>query len=218
MHLKSILASQAIRFYTDAEALAERRSPIPLIRGLQDRYGFVQVPASVAELDFTKGVSFFRGYYKGEIIEKLQIYQNGLLCEAVADNSICDEFLSEVLNWATTEHKIPVSETGVKAYLSQIEVTSDVDIGKVFKVGHIGTLLAATLKGYGQPAGSYAVNGIRMHYDSMTMPVPRAPEFVFERRAGEVYSSDVYFSSAPLRTKDHMHALSEFEKHVREMQ
>jgi hypothetical protein len=40
---------------------------------------------------------------------------------------------------------------------------------------------------------------------------PHAPEFVFERRAGEAYSSNVYFSSAPLQTKDHLKLLDSLE-------
>jgi hypothetical protein len=88
MQAKSILMSQAIRFYANAEPIAERRSPVPLIRGLQDMYGFVQVPLTISDLDFTKGVTFLRGYYKGNIIDKLQIYENGLLCEAATDNSV----------------------------------------------------------------------------------------------------------------------------------
>lgn len=83
MDLKSILTSQAIRFYEAAEPVAERRSPVPLIREIQDRYGFVQVPLTVADLDFSKGVTFLRGYFKGSIIDKLQVYENGVLCEGI---------------------------------------------------------------------------------------------------------------------------------------
>jgi hypothetical protein len=213
MQLKSILTSQAIRFFADAERIAEHRSPVPMIRGLQDRYGFVEVPLTVAELDFTKGVTFLRGYYNDSIIEKLQIYENGLLCEAKADNSIADDFMGEILNWAATEHKIPVKETGVKAFVSQLEVITSIDLGAVFpKINAIGGLLAQALKSYGQPVPNYAISGIKMHYDSAATPVPRPPEFVFERRAGQSYSANEFFSSAPLRTKDHMYILGEIEK------
>jgi hypothetical protein len=51
-----------------------------------------------------------------------------------------------------------------------------------------------------------------MHYDSAAMPVPRPPEFSFERRAGVIYASNEYFSSAPLRTADHIRILHELEK------
>jgi hypothetical protein len=213
MELANILMSQAIRFFADAGPVTERRSPVPLIKDLQDKYGFVEVPRTVADLDFTKGVTFLRGYYKGKIIEKLQIYQNGLLCEAMEDNSVTDEFLGELLHWAATQHDLPVKETGVRAYVSQLEVTTTIDIEAVVpKINAIGALLAGALQSYGQPVPDYKINGIKMHYDSMTTPVPRAPEFVFERRAGQLYSTNQFFTSAPLRTKDHMYILGELEK------
>lgn len=215
MDLKSILTSQAIRFYEAAEPVAERRSPVPLIREIQDRYGFVQVPLTVADLDFSKGVTFLRGYFKGSIIDKLQVYENGVLCEGTIDNSIADEFLGEVLDWAASEHGIPLRQTGVKAFISQLEVIATADLGRVFpKLNAIGSLLAEALKSYGQPVSDYTVSGIKLHYDSANTPVPRPPEFIFERRAGQQYSTNEFFSSAPLRTKDHMYILNELEKLV----
>src|SRR5262245_25296398 len=109
MKFKAYLTNQAIRFFQNEETTTqvELRSPVPLIRGMQDAYGFIQVPTTVADLDFSKGVTFHQGYYKGVIIRKLQIYHNGVLCEAAADNSLCDDFIGEVLDWARTVHKLP---------------------------------------------------------------------------------------------------------------
>ncbi|MDA9463051.1 hypothetical protein [Bradyrhizobium sp. CCBAU 53415] len=214
MQIKGILLSHAIRFFAEAaDPIAERRSPIPLIRGLQDMYGFVQVPTTVAELDFTKGVTFLQGYYKGAVISKFQIYENGMLCEALADNSTCDEFMGEVLKWATTEHNIPVKENGVKAFLSQLEIASNANLEKhLQKIDSVAALIGQSLQSYGQPVALYQISGIKLHYDSAALPVPRPPEFVFERRAGQPYSANEYFSSAPLRTADHMRVLDQLEK------
>lgn len=217
MELKNILLSQAIRFIAETEPPIERRSPVPLINGIREKYGFIQVPLTVDDLDFKKGVTFLQGYYKGKIINKLQIYENGLLCEANEDNSLIDEFLGELFAWAKHVHKLPMRETGVRAYLSQMEVISAIDIGAVFsKVAPIGGLLAEALKAYGQPVQEYKISGLKMHYDSMALPVPRAPEFAFERRAGELYSANEFFTSAPVRTGDHLQILEALEKVFKE--
>jgi hypothetical protein len=213
MKIKNVLTSQAIRFWSNVEPIADKRSPIPLIKSLQERYGFVEVPSTIAALDFTKGVSFLQGYYKGSIIEKLQVYENGLLCEASADNAVCDEFMGEIIDWAKSEHAIPIAETGVKAFVSQMELIVDVDFVTTFaRVNAIGALIASMLQNYGQPVPNYGLSGLKLHYDSMTLPVPRAPEFSFERRASELYSTNTFFSSAPLRSQDHFFVLSELEK------
>jgi len=189
------------------------RSPVPLIRGLQDLYGFVQVPVTVAELDFKNGVTFLSGYYHGKIIEKFQVYENGLLCETSNDTDLADEFLSEILAWATREHNLPVKETGVRAYISQLEVISQIDMeSKLSRLSQVGKLLAEFLKGYGQPVANYGISGLRMHYDSMATPIPRPPHFAFERRVGQEYSTNEFFTSAPIRTKDHLEILNALEK------
>jgi hypothetical protein len=215
MKQKEILVSQVVRFIVDVGEYGHRslRSPVPLIDGLREKYGFVEVPQTVAELDFTKGVKFAQGYYKGRIINKLQIFNNGVLCEANEDTSLSDEFLGELLAWAEQEHSLPVKETGVKAYLSQLVVVSPVDIGAAFsKFSAIGVMLADALRNYGQQHREYRVSGIKMHYDSMIEPPPRAPEFTFERRAGELFSTKEFFTSAPVRTSDHLAILEALEK------
>lgn len=213
MQIKSILASQAIRFFSEApETIAERRSPIPLIRGMQDRYGFIQVPSTLAELDFTTGVTFLRGYYRNVIINKLQVYENGILCDAATDNGICDEFLGDVLSWATAEHSIPIKQSGVKAFISQLEIVCTIDLDKTLaKLNAAGAMVAELLRGYGQPVTPYQMSGFKLHYDSVAAPVPRPPEFVFERRVGQPYGIREYFSSAPLRTGDHVRLLNLLE-------
>jgi hypothetical protein len=212
MQLKTTMTSQTIRFFADSDPVMDLRSPVPLIRGLQDQYGFVQVPVTLAELDFKSGVTFLRGYYRGKIIEKFQVYENGLLCEAQEDTDLADEFLSEILAWAVREHNLPVKETGVVAYISQLEVTSTIDIGSKFsRLNPVGKLLGECLKGYGQPVADYDLSGLRMHYDSMAGPIPRPPHFIFERRVGQQYSTNEFFTSAPVRTKDHLDILNALE-------
>jgi hypothetical protein len=213
MKFKAFMTSQTIRFFEETGPVMEVRSPVPLIKGLQESYGFVQVPLTLAELDFKAGVTFLRGYFRGKIIEKLQVYENGLLCEANEDTNLADEFLSEVLTWAAQKHNLPVRESGVKAYISQLEVISSIDMeSKLSHLSAVGKLLAECLKQYGQPVADYGVIGLRMHYDSMAVPIPRPPQFVFERRLGQQYSTNEFFTSAPVRTEDHLKILSALEK------
>jgi hypothetical protein len=205
METKNILVSQAIRFISVAEPVLEKRSPVPLIDGLREKYGFVQVPQTVADLDFKKGVNFLQGYYKSRVIDKFQVYENGLLCEANENTDLLDEFISEILAWVEQEQKLPIKETGVRAYVSQMEVIATVDIGSIFsKIASIGPLISKELSNYGQLAHEYKISGLKMHYDAAPTPLPRAPDFSFERRAGMAYSENQFFTSAPVRTDEHL--------------
>lgn len=82
MDLHGYLANQAIRFIEGDNKTREKQSPVPFIKGFEERYGFVQIPRTVAEIDLKVGVNFLRGFFKGKVIDKLSIYENGVLCEA----------------------------------------------------------------------------------------------------------------------------------------
>jgi len=212
MRLNKYMASQAIRYIETDGAENERQSPVPFIRQFEDRYGFAQVPHTLAELNLKTGVIFLRGYFKGKIIDKFQVYENGFLCEAHEDNALCDEFIDDVLSWVPQLLKKEIRQSTLKAYLSQIEITATSDLNKVFnKLLEAGTLISSLLKNYGQLTEPFGISGFKMHYDIHEKPFPRSPEFLFERRAGESYDKQTYFSSAPLRSDDHLKVLEVVE-------
>jgi hypothetical protein len=213
MKVESYLVSQAIHFIVP-EGPEEFSSPIPAIRAIQDKYGFVQVPHTVEELDLKKGVNFLRGFFRGQVVEKLAIFENGLLCESRCDNSILDDFLTEFLQWANAQRfrGSPARLTGLRAYLSQMEVISNVKFERTFsKLNAFGDKVTGFLASYGQPASKYSVHGFRMHYDVTENTLLGAPEFIFERRAGSPFSSNKFFTSAPIKTAEHLELLESLE-------
>ncbi|HEV7601762.1 MAG TPA: hypothetical protein VGO49_16095 [Bradyrhizobium sp.] len=210
MELRNVIFGQAIQFIESSEG--ERRiSPVPLIRAMQDRYGFVQVPQKVAELDFNAGVNFLQGYFKDIVIDKFQVYNNGLLCEAAADNEVCAEFLDEVLTWASKEFNLPLKPR-MKAFQSKIEAFSTKDIGRTFaNFNEVGALITRLLEGYGLNAPPYVIWGLALQHEPQK-DVPSNPSFEFARRAEQPFDSGIYYSSAPLRTQDHLQVLNLLEQ------
>jgi hypothetical protein len=74
-------------------------------------------------------------------------------------------FLDDLLTWAPLEFNIEVTQTGVRAYLSQLEVTTSVEDFAFKRFSDVGRLIASTLSGYGQIAdrlsGQLAENALR---------------------------------------------------------
>jgi hypothetical protein len=56
--------------------------------------------------------------FKDVVIDKFQVYNNGLLCEAAAYNQQCAEFLDEVLDLAPAHFNVPVTKR-MKAFQSK---------------------------------------------------------------------------------------------------
>ena len=186
---------------------------MPLVNWLQEKYGFVQVPRTLAELNLQTGVNFFHGYYEGRVIDKFSIYNNGVLLEAKQDTSYGDRFLDEVLSLAASQFDIHTAQIG-RAYLSQVEVHLPISVGAAFeKFSEIGKMISNFLKQYNLPqAEDYQFSGMKMHYDQTGRQPPNPSDFIFERRSAEPYANNVYFSSAPLRTVDHLQVLEVFEQ------
>lgn len=213
MKIQNFLLNQAIHFIVPEEP-KEFLSPIPTIRAIQDKYGFAQVPQRLDEMDLKKGVHFYRGFFNRKIIDKLSIFENGLLCEGNFNNEILDEFLTEFLQWANTlgYARQFVNLTGVKAYLSQMEITFSANFEKNFsKLSFIGDAMKELLTGYGQVANEFRLRGFRMHYDVAENPALTAPEFILERRSTATFSSNTFFASAPIKTDDHLKMLDRLE-------
>jgi hypothetical protein len=209
MELRKVIFGQTIQF-VEAGVTARRVSPVPLIRAMQDRYGFVQVPQKVSELDFNAGVNFLRGYFKDIVIDKFQVYNNGILCEAAADNQQCAEFLDEVLAWAPKELNLPIKPR-MKAFQSKIEVSSTKDIRNTFtKFAEVGALITHRLESYGLTAPPYTIWGLALQHEPQK-DLPSNPSFEFARRADQPFDAGIYYSSAPLRTEDHLQVLNLLE-------
>jgi hypothetical protein len=214
MKLHQIVSSQAVRFVDQIEPENKSpRSPTPIVRAMEDRYGFVQVPRTLQEFNFNTGVTFLRGFFKHSIIDRVQVYERGFLCEGTIHTDICDEFLDDLSMWAIEKFELPVKENALRTYFSQIEVVADLDIGAMFsKFLPIGRTIIQCLRSYGQQANkNFEISGLRMHGDITQPQQPPPAEFIFERRAGQPYDSKVYFSVAPLRSDDHMRVLNELE-------
>jgi hypothetical protein len=210
VELRKIIFGQAIQFLETGES-SRRFSPVPLIRELQDRYGFVQVPHKVADLDFTAGVNFLQGYFKDIVIDKFQVYNNGLLCEAAADNQQCAEFLDEVLEWAPPHFNVSVRPRW-KAFQSKLEISSSKDIRNSFaKFAGVGAAITRLLESYGSNAPPYVFWGLALQHESQK-DLPSNPSFEFARRAEQPFDAGIYYSTAPLRTQDHLQVLNLLEE------
>jgi hypothetical protein len=210
MKLEKLIFGQAIQFIEPGEARGPR-SPVPLIREMQDRYGFVEVPSKLADLDFDAGVKFLQGYYKDTVIDRLQVFNNGLLCEAAADNQQCADFLDEIMSWAPEHFNLSVKPR-MKAFQSKVEVSSTKDIRNAFaKFADVGALIASLLEGYGLHSPPYVAAGLVLQHEPQK-DRPSNPNFEFAWRAERPFEDRIYYSAAPLRTQDHLRVLDLLEE------
>ena len=210
MKLVRILLAQAVRFAKIAGAGGGSIYGLNLAKACEERYGFLQAPRILADYDLSKGITFLHGYFQQRfVIDRFQIFENGVLAEARVDTDECDEFLDDVFKWVTERAGITIELSATpprKLYLSQIEVQSNISLNNSFaKVAPLGKQISDIQRGYGQIIPDLEVSGLSFG------AAGDATSFKFERREGPSVPTDLYFASSRLRTKDHMKMLEALE-------
>ncbi|MEX1083527.1 MAG: hypothetical protein WEC82_04330 [Xanthobacteraceae bacterium] len=181
-----------------------------LAKAFEERYGFLQGPRTLPEFDASKGITFLHGYFEQRVvIDRIQIYDNGILADAKLDTDEVDAFLDDVVQWIQERAKLQVIATpdSAKIYTSQLEVQTDKKISALVPtLVPIGRAIADILRGYGHITPDWEPAGLSFGSSG----AGDAASFKFERREG-ANARDVYFASARMRTKDHLHVLEEID-------
>jgi hypothetical protein len=218
MKLKNVLVGQSVRFIRLLEPLGGIYIP-DFIKAMQDEYKFVTIPKTLAEFDRTKGIRFEHGLFKKEdkniVLDRLQIYDNGIVIETRAYAEEADLFLNDMISWAIRVLGIRHdSDTRVaRAYLSNIEVEmkNPFPAARSKVTDAISKMLSKRLSEYGIKAEPYEEVGFTMYVDTLDLKAPFPTNFKLERREGFGFGSNVFFSSAPLKTEDHLDLLEHVE-------
>src|ERR1035441_4633206 len=100
-----------------------------LVAKLVEKCRFQKFPQTIQDFDEQKGVEFLSGTWGRINVEKLTIYNNGILLDTRASTSISEQVLSEALEWAK-EFGIVYQPQMIKrkGFLSSFSFYSDVPL------------------------------------------------------------------------------------------
>jgi hypothetical protein len=209
MQLENVLFGRAIRLLPISDWGRGRIYGVHLARACEDRYGFWRGPREVEDFDLAKGVAFLHGYFQDRIvIERLQVFNNGLMAEINGDTDECDAFLDDFMGWLKADIGIDTTEEpSSRFYYSNLEVTCSFSLAKTLpQLARIGQEITKKLREYGQTAAP-DVELVSLGYGK----AGETPTFRFERKEGVPEERRTYFCAAPLRTQDHLQLLKELE-------
>ena len=185
------------------------------IRLLSDRYGFSQSPT--LEEARTTGAIFKDGRLIAGV-NKINLFEFGIHSDAIfataQDTSSADFVLDDALTWAEQAIGLRQPSTALpRLYDNAIVVEFDVDIEKRLSVfndlKHSYERMIQEL--YGEKTLS-ALYHMAISSDPLTSSLRLATSFSIERRVGSPFSSNRFFSVAPLRTEMHVELLEFLEK------
>ena len=229
MKLISVLRGQAIRTF-------KARNPLgglyvaDIIKAIQHRYRFFDIPKSLKEADMDRGVTFRQGKFTPEqpgpsvlgfqpgsdiVIETLQMFKNGIVVETTSSVEHSDMFIEDFSKWAMEDLRIRVESTGIKkSFASEVEVELHPNFNSTLsKLKPIVKLMNELLddEGIYKDHLPYEASSFSLHCDTSQLQTPVPGPFIVDRRMNEPHSSNIYFSSAPLTTANHLLLLEAVE-------
>lgn len=215
MKLLSIELSQVARRLSIMNTRGQPYLP-DVFAGFRERYGFVEIPDRIEEWNNAKGIALRHGRFQDIAITQLQIFSNGVLAESKAPTEVVDAFVEDVILWTLERFSLEEFEIEPpkKTFDSHIVVRSEVDLSKHFSgLTEIGTAIDEHLEAYGHIVPNYVLSGFTMHADMVEEILNLRPStFSIERRTGQPFREQLYFSTAPLSTSDHVKVLERLEK------
>ena len=186
-----------------------------MLNKIQQRYGFVESPKTLSDWNPQSGIKFKHGKFEDIAIAEFSLYSDGVIANASAPVEVIERFVDDAINWTKQAWQAEEvsSLPSVKLFDSQVFVQCAIDFGSTLeKIKVLGNNISSLLARYGTPTKPYTISGIQLHNDVPDAGMYQSPKFTFERRIQTPFSQNSYFSTAPLRSKDHLELLVLLEK------
>ena len=214
MKLEKILLGRAIRLLR----FTGRPLYMPdVTKSFVDQYKFLKFPQTLEDFDPAKGITFQHGKLssggKDIIIDSFQIYNNGLLADTRDDAENADIFLDNIIEWGTkTFGQIITDQSIENVYLSNLEISLSNLLPTYAPVSkQLDAEISRYLTEYGLKHAPFELTSLVLNYDKTRMPDSVLSNFTLQRRDGMPFDSGRYYSTAPLKTKDHIALLQKID-------
>lgn len=176
---------------------------------LVERYGFVTYP-KIEDLVGTNVYEFKMGKFNGSAIDSLTIYQDGISIVSGSDTTYLDNVYRDLVDFMSQSLNLELISTHKteRLYDSAIIVRTE---GKILhlldELAEVCTSMQRHLSDSTGTNVEFLPFGLSLAADTAQIPGLKPSKFRLERREGIDFSFNQYFSSAPLRTKEHFEIL-----------
>jgi hypothetical protein len=187
----------------------------PVCERLIEKYHFAAHPKHLLDLDEDKSLAFKVGSFtnakRESVTINFSIYNNGLAVDAYSSTDDSADFLQQVTGFVATEFGLIIPPDVYRLSLSQLEVESEFALSAVhpalLTIAQTLSSCASTVDGKPRNFDFGALQLWAEDWNPTTAPA----YFRFERKIGQPFSSNHYFSQAALKTQEHFELLKLFE-------
>ena len=182
-----------------------------VIEALQRRYSFARVP-SPADAVLAKEIILEGGKYRDHAIGKVGIYSDGVVISTTINSKILDDFWNDALEFVKSDFGVVEDVKPQVQYDSHVVVRGNFDPQEWLSPAALAIRkeLGELVSQYGTRA-SFDASGFTLQASSAVVKGISVSGFAIERRVGEPIEKKLFYSTAPLRTDDHLALLARLE-------
>lgn len=184
-----------------------------LAAALVDRYSFAGSPASLADLTGNH-IEFSHGVFENGSIEKLDVYNDGVVISARAPSDFIEAFFDDLMNWIKNDQSMEVwvSREVTRLYDSELVVELDPSVMNVLEqLNGIGGKLSKMIAENCGMKINYQGLGFGYSCDQASSRGLVPSSFRLERRLASEFHLNQFVSNAPLTTSQHLELLEGIE-------
>lgn len=179
------------------------------------RYNFQHYPDKAPLPGSNESPRLAVGVFNGIQIDEMTVYNDGVIVTARADTAVLDEFMDDIYDYLGSQFsfiKIQVP-TETRHYESTVLVELDPRASRKFDfLQGLYNDLSGFRAEYGHGEGDYSFFGLEADVEPGGGPLSKT--FGLQRRLGTPYGANQWWSTGPLKTKDHTAVLSNLEKQL----
>ncbi len=190
-----------------------RSTTLDGLEKLVERFNFAKYPKNFDEINLQSGIELVQGQVGEVVVDKITLYQNGIVIDTRSSTDNSEKVLDDLMAFATELFGAQLKGTK-RHYVSQVIFRSELHLAR------LNAALDGIAKNLTQKVSENMTQEFRFEptaivlnadvSNSKIFPVP----FSIERRNGVSFSQNTYFSSAPLRTGEHLELIRQFEKSI----
>ncbi len=185
-----------------------------LMTAIAERCEFRKFPQDFGKNKETAGAVFEIGKWNDQPIDKLTIFNDGIVLETSSDTDDTDATLQQLLMWAKKEIGISYEPEMIrrKLFTSSLVVYSDLQLDSLHPIlKELAAFISPDVNEQFNHQFVYRTAGITIGVNTLASKFAPAV-FSIERRIDVPDSENRYFSTAPLRTSKHLSLLEKLEK------
>lgn len=160
---------------------------------------------------------FKTGKFRGMQVDELQVYSDGFIVIGKNTTDYLSDFVDEINQTLEENFGILLAEypAPIKIYESQIVVQLDQKFEDKFSIlSDLYNSMDRLSAEYNLAGAGYRLGGFHVESESPAQDARKPPTFTLVRRAGVTFDAGYWYSSAGLKTADHLSVLADLEKRL----